>query len=194
MKPIKQITALLLVLALTALWGCGSKPAAEQSRASVVSVQSSEQASSGDSLTIQNLAVQKMLEQPLQNKKYTVPVTSILQMPELPTGCESVSLAMVLNTVGYPTQKTELADNYMPIGDSFVTTFKGDPHTNSGLGIYPPGTVRMANNFIHGRQVNADAVDLTGLPLGSLYHLIENDCPIVIWTTGGLHTPGRGCL
>ena len=82
----------------------------------------------------------------LIHKSYNIDVDFINQNPELPTGCESVSLAMAFNALGYPTSKTELADNYMPIGGSYVTTFFGDPHENDGTGIYPPGLVQTAQN------------------------------------------------
>lgn len=186
MKRIKTLTAVVLALATTALWGCGKAAVQQSSQESPASSQSS---TSSAITAVANPTVRNMLEQPLRHQKITLPVTPILQMPELPTGCESVSLAMVLNTIGFPTQKTELADNYMPVGNGFVTTFKGDPHNGSGFGIYPPGTVRMADNFIQARQARAVAVDLSGMPLEALYHLIDHGCPVVIWTTGGLHTP-----
>ena len=37
----------------------------------------------------------------------------ILQKPELPTGCESVALTMVLKQKGYSIEKTTIAEEYL---------------------------------------------------------------------------------
>ena len=37
----------------------------------------------------------------------------IIQYPDLPTGCETTSLTMVLNYLGYPVDKLDLADHYL---------------------------------------------------------------------------------
>ena len=125
----------------------------------------------------------------LKNKSYNIDVPFINQNPELPTGCESVSLAMAFNALGYPTSKTELADNYMPIGGSYVTTFFGDPHKNDGTGIYPPGLVQTAQNYIDAKNLDVSPVDLTDKDFKDFYKIIENGYPIVFWITGGLYDP-----
>ena len=125
----------------------------------------------------------------LKNKSYNIDVPFINQNPELPTGCESVSLAMAFNALGYPTSKTELADNYMPIGGSYVTTFFGDPHKNDGTGIYPPGLVQTAQNYIDAKNIPLSPVDLTDKNFKDFYKIIENGYPIVFWITGGLYDP-----
>lgn len=68
-----------------------------------------------------------------------LPMENILQNPELPTGCESVALTMVLNYYGQKLSKTTIADEYL-IRDpeNFVTAYKGDPYQISGDGIYAP--------------------------------------------------------
>ena len=125
----------------------------------------------------------------LKNKSYNIDVPFINQNPELPTGCESVSLAMAFYALGYPTSKTELADNYMPIGGSYVTTFFGDPHKNDGTGIYPPGLVQTAQNYIDAKNLDVSPVDLTDKDFKDFYKIIENGYPIVFWITGGLYDP-----
>ncbi len=125
----------------------------------------------------------------LIHKSYNIDVDFINQNPELPTGCESVSLSMAFNALGYPTSKTELADNYMPIGGSYVTTFFGDPHENDGTGIYPPGLVQTAQNYIDAKNIPLSPVDLTDKNFKDFYKIIENGYPIVFWITSGLYDP-----
>ena len=53
-------------------------------------------------------------------------VPNILQNPELPTGCESVALTMLLHYWGYDTLKTEIADHYLSYDTTnFVSSFVG---------------------------------------------------------------------
>jgi len=132
---------------------------------------------------------EEIMKGELKNKSYNIDVPFINQNPELPTGCESVSLAMAFNALGYPTSKTELADNYMPIGESYVTTFFGDPHKNDGTGIYPPGLVQTAQNYIDAKNLDVSPVDLTDKDFKDFYKIIENGYPIVFWITGGLYDP-----
>ena len=64
----------------------------------------------------------------------------ILQNPELPTGCESVALTMALESIGYNLEKTEIADEYLIYSvDNFVDGYMGDPYSEWGAGIFPPG-------------------------------------------------------
>lgn len=41
----------------------------------------------------------------------------VLQMPELPTGCEITALTMVLNYYGYPVDKVSMVSNFLPLAD-----------------------------------------------------------------------------
>ena len=51
-------------------------------------------------------------------------VTLQLQEPQLPNGCEVTSLAMVLGWAGYPVDKLELYEGYLPRQD-FTETPEG---------------------------------------------------------------------
>lgn len=125
----------------------------------------------------------------VSERKHKISVDYIAQNPELPTGCESVSLAMAFNAMGVPTTKTELADKYMPIGDSYVTAFVGNPHDYTGTGIYPPGVVITAENYIDDKKLSLKPVDLSGVSFEELYRYIEKDSPVVFWLTGALNDP-----
>lgn len=88
------------------------------------------------------------------DKAVILPVENILQNPELPTGCESVALTMVLNYYGQKLSKTEIADKYLKKDpENFVTLFKGDPHDISGDGIYAPGPYGDSQSFSSGKRL-----------------------------------------
>lgn len=85
-------------------------------------------------------------------------VKNVLQKPELPTGCECVSLTILLNHLGYNVDKLTLARNYLPkmdfywsngiyYGADFRTTFAGNPESSSSYGCYAPCIVTTANNY-----------------------------------------------
>ena len=46
-----------------------------------------------------------------------IEMENILQNPELPTGCESVALTMVLKYLGFDLEKTTIADDYLVFAD-----------------------------------------------------------------------------
>lgn len=109
---------------------------------------------------------------------------SILQLPELPTGCESVALTMLLKYYGFDDlEKTTVADEYLVYSDSFVTGFVGNPYSRSGAGCYAPGLVKTANNFFEDRQSLLNAKNLTGSTPQTLYKYVANGTPVVVWNT-----------
>ena len=129
-----------------------------------------------------------------------IDVTNILQNPELPTGCETVSLAILLNHLGFRADKMDLARHYLPkmdfdwkdgglYGADFRTTFAGDPESDSSYGCYAPCIVTTANRFFLTSGYDAKAHDLTGTPLEELlHHYIDRDTPVLIWiTSSDLH-------
>ena len=119
-----------------------------------------------------------------------LPVENILQNPELPTGCESVALTMVLNYYGQKLSKTEIADKYLKKDpENFVTLFKGDPHDISGDGIYAPGLTETANRFLRENGCSQKAEDLTGTALSELYPYLEQKIPIIVYDSVYLKTP-----
>lgn len=107
----------------------------------------------------------------------------IYQYPELPTGCESVALTIAVNTLGYDLGKTDIADKYMLYGDSFVVSYCGDPYSDYGAGIFPPGLIATAWNYIDESKAKLYPVDTTDLSLSDLYKFIDAGYPVVVWTT-----------
>ena len=127
-------------------------------------------------------------------------VKNILQNPELPTGCECVSLTILLNHFGFPADKITMAREYLPkmdfsekdgqlYGADFRTTFAGDPESDASYGCYAPCIVQTAESYLKAIGAKAEAVDLTGTDFDELLaDYIDKDCPVLIWvTSSGLH-------
>ena len=116
-------------------------------------------------------------------------VPAIMQYPELPTGCEAVALTEALNYYGFDLAKTTIADRYMLRSTrDFVFSFLGNPRLASGRGIMAPGLTAAANRFL-GDDSPYVAEDLTGAPFEELLDCIDDDTPVVIWTTIGFSLP-----
>lgn len=107
----------------------------------------------------------------------------ILQYPELPAGCESVSLTMILNYLGYDIDKTLIVDEYLVYSDNFVMGYCGEPYSTVGGGCYAPGMTITANNFLEAKGSKHTAVNITGTDFQTLLEYVAAGHPILIWTT-----------
>lgn len=117
-------------------------------------------------------------------------ISCLLQNPELPTGCESVALTMVLNTLGYSLEKTMIADQYLVYdSENLAKGYVGDPYSSSGAGVFPPGLTETANRFLRHQHSSLRAYNISGTPFEELYSYIEHGNPILIWTTIDYETP-----
>lgn len=121
---------------------------------------------------------------------FELEMNSLLQNPELPTGCESVSLSMVLNYWGYPIAKTRLVDEYLIFSeDNFVTGYVGDPYSNEGAGIYAPGITDTANAYLEAQDSELEARDISETEFEKLYDYVEAGYPVLVWTTMYMSEP-----
>ena len=111
-------------------------------------------------------------------------VDCILQNPELPTGCEVTSLAIVLNYYGYDVDKCDLSDYYLDKGDIGETNpndaFLGDPRDDDSYGCYAPVIVNCANYYLEGDR---EVVNLTDTSFEELFNYIKRGIPVIIWAT-----------
>lgn len=124
--------------------------------------------------------------------KHLLDIKPILQNPEFPTGCESVSLAMALSYVTMsPVLPADVIDNYLPITETghFVATFFGNPRSTSGGGCYPPAIITAANAYFKANSINLYALDATGINAEQIKHYIESGFPVIIWTTTNMSQP-----
>jgi uncharacterized protein YvpB len=114
----------------------------------------------------------------------------IYQNPELPAGCESVALTMLLNYYGFNLEKTTIADDYLIYSnDSFVTGFWGNPYNSTGGGAYAPAMTDTANLFLTEQESDLTAVNISGTDFDELLYFIADGTPVMIWTTIELSTP-----
>lgn len=125
---------------------------------------------------------------------YTVPdsfviegFNTVMQEPELPTGCEITSLAEVLNYLGFKIDKEELCENFMPVDYAGVVTmdqaYIGDPRANNGFGCNSPVIVKAAYEYFESVDSPCYAVDLSGTDFRDLFYQICQGRPVIVWST-----------
>ncbi|MDE6788815.1 MAG: C39 family peptidase, partial [Ruminococcus sp.] len=114
---------------------------------------------------------------------------TVMQEPELPTGCEITALTQTMNYYGFDVDKVELCDVFMSIDhDGYYTmneAYLGDPHATNGFGCNAPVIVSTANDYFEYIGSDWYAVDLTGISLEEVFYQVEQGRPVVIWTTIG---------
>lgn len=127
----------------------------------------------------------------MTEKKITgVPVFN--QYPELPTGCEATSLAMLLNWGGVTVSKYDVADA-LPKGEKVRLIdgkwfganpndeFVGDPYSDDGsFGVFEGPILKTIEKL-----ASCKGVDLTGLEFESLLDFIREGKAVMAWTTIG---------
>ena len=118
-----------------------------------------------------------------------VEVPEILQRPELPTGCESVALTIVLNSMGYALEKTTIATDYLKRGDNLATTYVGDPFSENGAGCFPPAIVLTANKYLKEQKDSRRGHEVTGADMEELCAYIDNGIPVILWSTSNMAIP-----
>ncbi|MCM1006963.1 MAG: C39 family peptidase [Ruminococcus flavefaciens] len=112
---------------------------------------------------------------------------TVLQEPELPTGCEITSLAEVLNYHGFIIDKEELCDNFMPVDYEGSATMNqayiGDPRSTNGFGCYSPVIVKSAYEYFESIDSPCYAVDLSGTDFRDLFYQVCQGRPVIVWAT-----------
>lgn len=120
---------------------------------------------------------------------YKIPnVPLIGQYPELPRGCEVTSVAMLMNYVGLPITKMELAENITKEPFLFEVdgkNYNGNPHNgfvgdmysmdNPGYGAYNEPIYQLMDDYLEG-----EALNLTGARFSDLYYYISQNRPVVV--------------
>ena len=120
-------------------------------------------------------------------------VPQILQNPELPNGCEITSCCEVLRYLGYPADKCELADRYLPRSEFWYGTdpdrfYMGDPRRDcnderTGYYCFAGPVVQAANAYLRDRNAPHRATDITGAGENTLIsHLCEGR-PVIFWAS-----------
>lgn len=107
----------------------------------------------------------------------------VYQHPELPTGCESVALIMLLKYYGFDLEKTTIASEYLIYSSNFVEGYVGNPFTTGGAGIYSPGLTRTANKYLDAQGSDLNARNVTDSTPEELYRYVLEGTPVVVWNT-----------
>lgn len=130
-----------------------------------------------------------------------IPVENVMQKPELPNGCEIVSLTAVLNYYGYNVSKTTMADNHLPkqafswnngkrYGPDPYKAYAGNPRSaTSGWYSFAPPIVKAADNYMATQKNKMKAVDISGSSQKEILTYLNNGVPVVIWVTLDLSKP-----
>lgn len=114
---------------------------------------------------------------------------TVLQNPELPTGCEITALTQTLNFYGFDIDKEKLCDTFMPVDfDGYYTmdqVYLGDPRSTNGFGCNAPVIKKVADDYFDYLGSDWYAQNLTGISLKEVFYQIEQGYPVIVWTTIG---------
>ena len=140
-------------------------------------------------------------EQTSGNRSHIININCLIQNPELPMGCEAVSLAMVFNYYGYSADKFSMANYYMPradvywengtmYGPDYRYVFAGDPADPHAYGCLAPCMITTAQNYLNDAGGGMYPFDASGTAFEDLLTTyIDRDVPLLLWVTTGLATP-----
>lgn len=131
-------------------------------------------------------------------------VPTLSQLPDFPTGCESISACILLQYNGYDISPDTFIDEYLHKSDDFYHNdgvcwgpdpyeyFIGDPRTNSSYGCMSP-VIKNAINKILGRDDWGGITDCDSLnELCRTY--ISRDIPVMVWVSMQMETPTPGSI
>ena len=110
----------------------------------------------------------------------------ISKYPELPSGDEITSLAMVLSYLKYKVDKCDLNDLYLAKGPAnYTNVFEanaGNPKdTYNSYGCMPPVIVNAANKYISVNGGKYYARDISGVSACELYYEVAKGNPVIVW-------------
>ncbi|MBR6966915.1 MAG: C39 family peptidase [Ruminococcus sp.] len=196
---LRRVAAVFSAVGMVTLTSCGSRVELMSSEASNQSFWPTDVSSATESNTATENNTSEPVTEPFSldvsvPEGYKLPDSyvidgfkSILQKPELPTGCEVTALCEVLNYLGFGIDKVELADEFMPMDNNGLSTmyhaYIGDPKVEEGFGCYSPVIVQTANDYFQSLDSPCYAVDLTGTELNDLFFQVAEGRPVIAWST-----------
>ena len=111
----------------------------------------------------------------------------LMQLPQLPTGCEITSLTAVLNYYGYNVSKVEMAEKYLEKCSieegNFVDYFLGDPMDEDSFGCYSGPIVKAANEYLNSVKSDMKAYNKSGTSFEEILNEVGNGYPVAVWST-----------
>jgi len=112
---------------------------------------------------------------------------TVMQNPELPTGCEITALTQTLNFLGFDVDKVTMCDKYMNIDMNGEYTMNqcyiGDPKSYTGFGCSSPVICKSARRLFRVEKSDCYPVDLTGTDFQELFYQVEQGRPVIVWAT-----------
>ena len=119
---------------------------------------------------------------------------TVSQMPDYPTGCESVALYMLLRFYGVditidriidelPKGRAPYYKNGVMYGGNPEIEFIGDPRNEKSFGVYDKPIADIANNH------KSHAVNVRGRDLDELLPLVKLGRPVMVWVSIALTPP-----
>ena len=130
-----------------------------------------------------------------------IDMENVLQLPELPVGCEITALTILLRYYGFDADKTVLARDYLPKSsgnmreaegkvykDSFFDYFIGDPFSR-GYGCFSGAIVRAAERYIADNGGGYTVKNISGSDPDTLYQYLIEGTPVLCWATDGMIEP-----
>lgn len=145
--------------------------------------------------------IERSIDGKVKIKKVYMDVDTLMQKPELPNGCEIVSLTAVLNFYGFPISKTEMADHYLPkepfsikdkklFGPDPYKAYSGNPRNLKGAFFtYAPPIVEAAKSYFKAIAEDRNAIDISGSSREQIMNQLDQGIPVIIWTTLDLSKP-----
>ena len=122
-------------------------------------------------------------------------VNLIYQDPELPNGCEITSLAILLDWAGYPIDKVELSDYWLPKQGFYRSdgvlhgadpneAYAGDPASaSSGWYCFEGPILAAGNAYLSDQDSYLYAASLSGLTQEELEFWMDAGVPLAVWVT-----------
>lgn len=130
-----------------------------------------------------------------KREKIVLEVPQILQNPELPNGCEITSLCEILRYFGFPADKCQLADQYLPksarwYGADPNLVYMGNPRLDdgtpeSGYYCFAGPIVEAARRYLadQGAETRFEVADLTGADEEQLFAELAAGNPFLFWAS-----------
>ena len=123
-------------------------------------------------------------------------VRNILQMPELPNGCEVTAAAIVLNYLGVPADKMTLARDYLPCSEDFwhadpEVEYMGSPFAGeTGYYCMPAPVAEAVNTYLaDAGRTDLLAQDISGADIETLKAYLHAGTPVIVWVTQRFEQP-----
>lgn len=159
------------------------------------------EASGTDVTSVSRTIITSRVRKAYDSNSVYIDMENVLQLPELPVGCEITALTILLRHCGFNADKTDLAKNYLPVSwgnaryedgktykDSFFDYFIGDPFSR-GYGCFSNAIEKAANSYIADHGGGFTVKNISGSHPDVLYDYLASDIPVLCWATDGMIEP-----